>query len=364
MPPRFLAVALLGSLASPAGAAGVLKLTNAGPAGREIPLLAGSLVHFDADGSLRMECDPAVAACLGSAAQAPDTLPSASLQRTDGAGALLAGESIRLAWTSTQGDVCKATTGGAATSWSGARGAANAAGESIVLLQAGTYAFGLACYNHNGGIAANPVVVTVAAGNDPPPPPPAGCGIASNDPAFQPPAWKRIDKTWTQTFSPPDGTPPASFPNASSWPVPVGSQRGAYTSVAFVPNPAQSVQLHWDRVQARLGEYDTVRPATAMFIGISPCPGDLRATVDSDVSGWLKEGCRKFASSATLIFSTSASYPDSAPDICKLEAGKTYYLNIAPVDPAGGLAPGEHSCDDIPNAALECHVGVVASTAS
>lgn len=341
-----------------------IKLTNVGTSGKEIPLRSGSVVHFDPDGSLRTECDLNSIACLGGSDQPPPVgLPSASLSRTDADATLTAGESIRLAWTSNLGEVCKATSNGAtSTTWAGSRAPANQAGETVALTAAGNYTFDLTCYNDAGSASAAQLSLSVAAANVPPAPP-SGCNIVSADPAFQPPALNRINRSWSQVFSAPDGSPAAVYPGAISWPVPVGSHRHAYTTVAFTPNPGQSVQLNWDQVQARLGEYVTARPASGMFFGISPCPGDLRAPSYGSEDPFLQEGCREFASSASLVFTTKPGYV-SDPAICKLDAGATYYLNIAPVDPANGIAPNEHSCEEIPQTSAECHVGVVIGTSS
>lgn len=346
-----------------AQAAGTLHLTNVGPGGRDIPLQSGSVVYFDPDGSLRVECDLDDDDCKGTGGgPMPGTLPVSTLSRIDNDATLTAGESIRLAWSTSLADVCRASSSGAgSTAWSGPRAASNAGGELVALPQAGNYSFSLTCYNPAGGTTAASVSVVAAMADpqDPPPRQPSGCNIVSNDPAFQPAGWNRIDKTWKQTFSAPDGYPEADYPEAISWPVPVGSHRGSYTTVAFTPNPGESVNLHFAQVQARAFEYTIVRPAIGMFFSISPCPGDLRAPTYAGGDDFLREGCRKYASEASLIFTTLPQYQASDAGLCKLETGRTYYLNISPVDPAGGLTPGEHSCEDHPNSAIECHVGIV-----
>ena len=117
------AIVLLTLASGAAQSAGTLHLTNVGSDGRQIPLQSGSVVHFESDGSLRVECDLASTSCLGTGGgPAPGTLPVPTLSRTDSDAALTAGESIRLAWSSSLGEVCRASSSGAAaTAWSGPR---------------------------------------------------------------------------------------------------------------------------------------------------------------------------------------------------------------------------------------------------
>jgi hypothetical protein len=163
---------------------------------------------------------------------------------------------------------------------------------------------------------------------------------------------------WINTFSSPDGSPQAVYPKGVSFPTPVGADRNQMRVVPFVPNPAQGVNLYWDQVQSRPSEGYEQRPAYAMWFAISPCPGDVRPP-NPFGEPFLREGCREYAGSASLLWTTARSVPESDAVRCKLEAGRTYYLTIAPLDPRDGLQFGEHTCHE---EFLGCDVGVVLQT--
>ena len=179
-----------------------------------------------------------------------------------------------------------------------------------------------------------------------------------NIPGVMPDGFNMIYKTWTQTFSSPDGSPSASYPSGVGFPTPVGSSQTFMTVVPFVPNPKQIVNMYWDDVPSLPAQNYNSRPADGMFFAISPCMGDMRAP-DYFGDPYERFGCRKFQRSASIIWTTSESVAESNADICRLEAGKTYYMTISPTDVTDGVQPGESSCQP---GYFTCEVGVVLSS--
>lgn len=163
--------------------------------------------------------------------------------------------------------------------------------------------------------------------------------------------------TWRGTFSSPDGSPAATYPNGVSFPTPVGALRTYMRVVPFTPNASQSVLMYWDEVQSRQQDgYFPGRPSDGMWFAISPCIGDMRAPAYTG-DPWLLPGCRKFDRSASMIWTTAASVAGSDAVQCKLEAGRTYYMTISPTNVIDGLQFGEHTC--INSSDFGCDVGVV-----
>lgn len=177
-----------------------------------------------------------------------------------------------------------------------------------------------------------------------------------------PSQWNLLMSSWSSTFSSPDGDPRATYPNGVSFPTPVGARRGQMRVVTFVPNPAQTVNMYWDEAQSRPSDgYQPSRPSSGMWFAISPCIGDMRPP-DYFGEPFLRSGCREFGSSAALIWTTSASVAESDAILCKLEAGRTYYMTISPTNVLDGLQTGEHTCitDDLRG----CDVGVILGVGS
>jgi hypothetical protein len=177
------------------------------------------------------------------------------------------------------------------------------------------------------------------------------------DPLINPAGFYRTDKTWTQTFSAPDGHPSAIYPAGVSFPTPVGAEIGHFRVVPFTPFQDHTVNLYWDQVQARPQDgYYRARPARSMFLAITPCSqtfgqivlgsGDLRAPMPNAVDPFQRPGCREVANSASLIWTTDKRIAATSNDyVCVLEAGKPYWLIVAPVNPSDGLVPGEETCE-------------------
>lgn len=165
-----------------------------------------------------------------------------------------------------------------------------------------------------------------------------------DDPLIAPVGLSRISKTWVQAWSAPNGTAIAVYPNSISSPVPIGSEKGKYTAISFVPTADLDVQITWDQAQAqRVIGYPRARPTSiGMFIGISPCPGDLRPSSPGRRDPFESAACRLFDTQGGLSYSTRQTANPSAQ--CKLVAGETYYINVAPIDTSDGLNLPENSC--------------------
>jgi hypothetical protein len=180
-------------------------------------------------------------------------------------------------------------------------------------------------------------------GFDPPPEPevPEAC----SDPLIAPEGWDMNTSTWSEAWSSPDGSPQASYPNSVGFPVPLGANKNKIKVIHFVPQANQTVDISWDTVQANEREGYKPRVALSMFISISPCPGDVRAVDNYSEDPFLRGGCRQQGGGGSMFFTTQPGMTN--PEIvCTLQAGTTYFMNVAPIDPRDGLTLGEHTCDD------------------
>lgn len=315
-------------------------ITNAN--NHEIPLRSGSSVQIDAQGNLLAECALTSGICtqLSGAGGAPIGAPTATLSRTDNDTEVQTGEFISLAWSSNNASVCAATSTGPTTPWPGPR--LTTGNQTINFNTAGAYVFSLTCYNDMGGSSLQTVPVTVTEA----PAAPSGCDITSNSPWFQPPSLTRVNQSFEDAFDAPDGDPKPLYPQGLGFPVPIGANKGSYLSVPFVARANTQVRLTWDTVQANGPQgYSAPRPADAMFIGISPCPGDLRPTNDNSADRFLHQGCRRVNGLDSMYYSSTTATVDPST-ICQLEAGKTYYMNFAPVNPIEnpGGPNGSYTC--------------------
>lgn len=189
-----------------------------------------------------------------------------------------------------------------------------------------------------------------------------------DDPLVEPEGFVTMQRTWAQTFSAPDGDPVGIYPRGVSFPTPVGAGIRVPEVVWFVPNPGQTVNMYWDQVQARPQDgYGRGKPGD-MWFAISPCHqivnsgvyglADLRIPIGGGLptdDPFLRPGCRKFETTASLLWSTDPSVTESTDAVCKLEAGKMYFLTIWPGNPV----TMEESC--YVEGATECDVGVFLS---
>lgn len=210
----------------------------------------------------------------------------------------------------------------------------------------------------------------------------ASCGPAYAEPVFgdgfesegagggevpcqdlNPAGWNRVQKSWTQVFSAPDGNPSAAYPSGVSFPTPVGSSIGSGVVVPFTPFASQSVNLYFDQVQARPQDgYFKARPADSMFFGITNCTVfvngvefmalDLRPPDPNSPDPLLRPACRKIENSASIVWTTGL-VPN--PNACQLNPWQTYGLVIAPINPA----TGQHTCAGVANSAQGCDVGAI-----
>lgn len=352
-------------LAGSAQAQQKIFINNGTQTNKEIPLATGSTVAFDTNGNLRVDCELTNGVCLPLASGGtppPAGAPTiGTFARNDGDTNLEAGESIRVTWASTGAAACAGTVtakpASATVTWAGVKNVSSSGnGESIALPVAGNYEFSLQCFNAAGGSQLKTIAVTAAAVTTPPPP--AGCDLPA-DPLIQPTGWKRTNKTWVAAFSSYDGIPAAVYPTSVGFPVPLGAEKGGYTVIPFTPTANMSVALFWETVQANSIEgYSKPRPAHDMFISISPCAGDVRAPAPENAPDpWLQPGCRKFAGTATMFYTTLSGYANNNA-VCRLEAGRTYYINVMAADPSDGLTLGEHTCQNLANGntAVGCDV--------
>ncbi len=331
-------IALIGlTSASAVSAQSVIRITNITP-NRDIPLAAGSTVQFDTNGNVLASCALTSGVCA--ALSGPTgSAPTVTFTRGDTDSEVTAGETIRLAWTSQSAAVCFASSTGAAnTNFGGPRDVNNSpTGESITLNTQGEYSFSLKCFNDGGASAIQTLNVSVGE--------PANSGgtvnCSTTGPLIAPSTLSRVDKTWVSAFSAPNGSATGVYPNSIGTATPVGANKGTYTVIPFTPSSANlTVNMFWDPAQAAnaIG-YTNPRPALAMFVGISPCPGDLRPPAGTSD---LFEGssCRRFANTGSLTYSTFLV----SPGVCKLEIGQQYFINVAPIDTSDGLQVGEDSC--------------------
>jgi hypothetical protein len=168
-------------------------------------------------------------------------------------------------------------------------------------------------------------------------------------------------KDWTTAWSYGDcyGTRAAcernrvSYARSQSYPTPLGAEKGEIVAIPFVARAGDYVNLYFDQVQSRPQVGYSQRPATSMFLGISPCLGDVRAPKYGSPDRFERPECRMVENSGSLIWSTQRGVG------CELEAGQSYYLHVMAADPRDGLTPGEDSCGGGSASALGCDVGAI-----
>jgi hypothetical protein len=179
-------------------------------------------------------------------------------------------------------------------------------------------------------------------------------------PGVMPDGWLPVYKTWTQSFSSPDGAPANPYPMSAAWPAPVGAEIGTFRVVKITAKPQQSVILYFDDVQSNANEgYGHSRPSDGMWFALSPCAGDLRPP-NPFGEPFLRPGCRTFSRAASVIWTTT-DIGDNNQTACRLVVGQSYYLTIAPVNPLDGLQPLENTCL---SGYSGCDVGAVTGTAN
>lgn len=165
--------------------------------------------------------------------------------------------------------------------------------------------------------------------------------LCVGDPGIRPAGFTEYRRSWEQVFF------GRSYPTTPSFLTPVGSftisrprndgprSAGMYISIPFTPEAARSVTLRFNPAQSVATDEGTSigRPGD-FLVSVSPCPGDLRGPAPDDM--WLSD-CRIFGTEVNLTFGTLPA------NRCRLEAGRTYYLNFAATDPSV-LNPEVNSC--------------------
>ena len=140
------------------------------------------------------------------------------------------------------------------------------------------------------------------------------------------------DRSWQSAWSSTNGNFPASFPNSPPAPIALGANVGQYLSVGYIYPAGLVWQITFDQAQPNNGYgYGQPRPANGgMFIGFSPCRGDLRPTDPQSEYWWLRPACRTLNTAGTLTLTTRTDLP---AHICHVPAGVVWYMTVAPVNP-------------------------------
>jgi hypothetical protein len=170
------------------------------------------------------------------------------------------------------------------------------------------------------------------------------------DPLVMPVGWAVKEKSWVAAFSRPGGVPAGIYPNSVGNPVPVPGYewfvrpqngqfqfhtKGSIVAIPFTPLEGVSVDMTWDTAQSG-PNYTTPRPANQMFVGLSPCKGDVRAD-------FLNGACWRASGLDSMFYTTLKPAPPAA---CGVEAGVTYYINVMMATPYTVADPSAHSCND------------------
>jgi hypothetical protein len=220
---------------------------------------------------------------------------------------------------------------------------------------AGTYEFGLRCYNIDGANQQLATATVVAEGpTNTWPPDPSACTLPSS-PAIRPAGFVEYVRTWEVAFF------GQSYPNTPSFLAPIGSftiskplnngpsSVGMYLSIPFIPNAAQSITLRHNpaqTVQTTEGTYGG-RPGS-FLVGISPCAGDLRPPSTAAEADIWQRHCRFVGTEANMSFGTLAG------NQCRLVEGQVYWLTYSATDPYN-LSPNTNTCE---GGSVRCEVNV------
>lgn len=161
-----------------------------------------------------------------------------------------------------------------------------------------------------------------------------------------PAGFTRVDRTWAQAFTWPNGQQIPTYPNSTGAVTPFGADKGKYTVISFVPNVETTIRMEFSEAQANtLIGYSPARPiggGGGLYVTVSPCAGDFRAAGDGTDPAALAV-CRKFISSGDFFYSSKAS---ASASVCKVTAGVQYYINVIAASPAGGITVGEETCNN------------------
>ncbi len=124
-----------------------------------------------------------------------------------------------------------------------------------------------------------------------------------------------------------------------------------YVAIAFTPpsDPAlyQGISHTFGWYESQVGGEAN---AGKIYASISDCPGDLRVPTSYEAPAndpTLRYGCRNWYSPTQVGLGIRYSINGILPPevyACPLEPGRTYYFNVAMVNPNDGIAPGELNC--------------------
>ena len=303
-----------------------------------IPLLQGTSVGIDGEGNLTAQCVLDGTTCQGVTTEEPaGPVPVVTLSRTNGTAPINTGGTLALGWSIQNGaDVCLATSSPVVSGWNNTVVAANGGSANLTMSAPGAFALSLKCYNSHGASESATVNVTVQGQQQ------VNQIPVCNEPGFmesgkvQPTGFTGNLVQWPNMFY------GASFPETPSFAAPVGAftlrtlaghssnngppMNGRYLTVPFVPQANKNYKLSFMGVQAvYAAQYYNSRAAETVFVSISPCAGDLRKKNTSGDS-WLAR-CRTQGSNVNMFYNTTGAAAG-----CPLQAGETYFLNIAFVD--------------------------------
>lgn len=171
------------------------------------------------------------------------------------------------------------------------------------------------------------------------------CEALGDDPLVAPSGFTMHEKTWEQAFYgyryPLSGGPLApigSFTLRDEFPPTGPPIAGRYITIPFTPDGGNH-KLEWALAQPIGAHGYPGRGASTIWVGVSTCKGDFRPADEAAGEPLLRDACRKFSIQSALFYG-----PTESSNVCELETGATYYLNVIFADPADGLSPTEHTC--------------------
>jgi hypothetical protein len=331
---------------------------------QEIPITG--TVNVQADGDIRVECRldeqdrcPSIGSGSGgSSGSNPPTITSF----TPSATTITEGGSFSLSWQS-NGEVCYALEPEAITNWTSQtnpRGRAYPpSGSQSLSLGEGEYVFGLRCYTAGGSTTTTTATVTVEKGDETPPPGNycdeyySGTRTKPTVPAFTAFNFTKVEESFVNMFGilPGDVMPSSDM----RW-VPgnkISQAANHYLTIPFVmredstTSPLSQFQLRWFLTQI------PGAVSGAVSVTISPCPGDFRPsafpTDPNDL--YTSNLCRATFNTQGALTVDSTSQTNG----CFAPKDKQMYINVAPSNMFGGVAPTTTSC---PSGQTQCGVSM------
>lgn len=114
-------------------------------------------------------------------------------------------------------------------------------------------------------------------------------------------------------------------------------QTGKFIAMKFrAPNAAA-----WKGVTAQVRSSNANQNGTAVAWSIAPCPGQFRSTSLVTLPAACVVNTPTSDQTGVMAVVSDPAQPYTGPDVCPIEMGKTYYLNIISTDPlvTGNLGP-------------------------